>query len=300
MSTFRNVLFGLLVVVCSSAFAAGGGGGGGGGGSFPSASAPKFDPVEEYQKGVQFMQSGEYRKAIKSFKRVLSVARKDANTNMLLGMAYISDGKFKRARKPLEKAIKYDANLIQARGHLGAVYQFLGKTDKAQEQRSVLEQLQAQCQQCRDEEKINRALIRLETPLDASAQSLHLPSLPNERAGDLAYVDAVEQINRGDYQQALALLSESAKQFGPHPDILTYQGFSNRKLGNLEQAFHFYQQALAIAPEHRGANEYLGEYYVEIGDLASAKKQLDVLQRICHFGCEEEEELSRWIAAAQS
>lgn len=68
------------------------------------------------------------------------------------------------------------------------------------------------------------------------------------------------KINSGYYDSASALLKESAQVFGPHPDILTYQGFVNRKLGNYSKALSFYRTALAIESEHRGANEYLGEY----------------------------------------
>ena len=49
-----------------------------------------------------------------------------------------------------------------------------------------------------------------------------------------------------------------------------------------------------------GANEYLGEYYVETGQLAKADAQLVKLERICKFGCEEAEELRRWIGGAKS
>ena len=106
-------------------------------------------------------------------------------------------------------------------------------------------------------------------------------------------------INKGNYQAALVSLEESAYSFGPHPDILTYQGFANRKLGNRDLALNYYQQALSVDSEHRGANEYLGEYFVEIGDLESANQQLAKLDSICSFGCEEAEELRRWIKASR-
>jgi tetratricopeptide (TPR) repeat protein len=87
---------------------------------------------------------------------------------------------------------------------------------------------------------------------------------------------------------------------GPHPDVLTYQGFANRKLSNYDVAISYYSAALKLDPEHRGANEYLGEYYVETGQLAKANAQLVKLDRICKFGCEEAEELRRWIDGARS
>jgi Tfp pilus assembly protein PilF len=83
--------------------------------------------------------------------------------------------------------------------------------------------------------------------------------------------------------------------FGPHPDILTYEGYAWRKKGDWNRAETYYRQALAIAPQHRGATEYYGELKVERGDLAGAKLMLTKLDGICAYGCAEAEELRRWI-----
>jgi Tfp pilus assembly protein PilF len=85
--------------------------------------------------------------------------------------------------------------------------------------------------------------------------------------------------------------------FGPHPDVLTYQGYTWRKLGELEKAEAYYRQALAIAPNHLGATEYYGELKVERGDLAGARLMLAKLDLNCAFACAEAEELRRWIDA---
>jgi len=56
--------------------------------------------------------------------------------------------------------------------------------------------------------------------------------------------------------------------------------------------------ALDVAPNHKGANEYLGELYVETGEMNKAKVQLAKLEEICSFGCIEENELRSWIVKA--
>ncbi len=83
--------------------------------------------------------------------------------------------------------------------------------------------------------------------------------------------------------------------FGAHPDILTYIGFANRKLGRFTVAEDHYRQALAVAPNHKGATEYYGELMVERGDLKGARAMLARLERICTFGCAEADELRQWI-----
>jgi tetratricopeptide (TPR) repeat protein len=136
-------------------------------------------------------------------------------------------------------------------------------------------------------------------PAASLAPAAGLPKLASAD-GDAAYLVASGLINEGRYEDALGSLREAALVFGPHPDILTYEGFANRKLGNFKTAIGFYSAALVLQPNHRGANEYLGEYYVEIGDMTRAKAQLAKLNTICKFGCEEAEELRRWIDGRKS
>lgn len=86
-----GIVIGFLTSSISTGFAAGGGGGGGGGGGFGgvSQSEPKFDPVVKYQEGVAALNAGENKKAERAFKKVLTVAKKDANINYPIG--YLSN-----------------------------------------------------------------------------------------------------------------------------------------------------------------------------------------------------------------
>ena len=47
----------------------------------------------------------------------------------------------------------------------------------------------------------------------------------------------------------------------------------------------------------QGALEYLGELYVETGNMEKAKEQLVVLAKLCPGGCEEREDLQKAINA---
>ena len=104
-------------------------------------------------------------------------------------------------------------------------------------------------------------------------------------------------INEQRYGEAITILDSAIWAAGPHPDILTYLGFANRKLKNYDAAESYYRAALAVAPDHRGATEYYGELKVERGDLAGARQMLGKLDRLCAYGCAEAEELRRWIDA---
>jgi tetratricopeptide (TPR) repeat protein len=293
-----NAFFISIILVCmTSVVMASGGGGGGGVSGLPSSNLPSFDPAEKFDEGMKYLQAKEYKKASRSFKKVLSVVKKHAPANYFLGLSYIGLEKYKKAIKPLEKAIKYEPKLIAARGYLGMSYLKMKKNEKANKQRDELKNIQSQCGECDNKQKIIDAL----TQIDSHDKVGYLENIRPESShskGDLLYLEAVANINRGEYSTALNKLQRASLVFGPHPEILTYQGFANRKLGNLKQSLYYYQMALIVAPEHKGANEYLGEYYVVIGDMHRANNQLAKLDEICDFSCEEAQELKRWILEA--
>jgi tetratricopeptide (TPR) repeat protein len=75
-------------------------------------------------------------------------------------------------------------------------------------------------------------------------------------------------------------------------------GFSLRKTGDYSSALTFYKKALDFDANHKGAHEYLGELYVETGNLPKAREQLAVLMKLCPQGCEEQEDLEKALASA--
>ena len=123
--------------------------------------------------------------------------------------------------------------------------------------------------------------------------------LPGPAEGRAAYAEGVGLVNRAHYAEALAAFTRTEAAIGPHPDVLNYIGFTNRKLGHYDTAVSYYQAALAIDPNHRGANEYLGELYLEVGRVAEARQQLAKLETLCPYGCAEHEELARWVASGR-
>ncbi|MBI1208685.1 MAG: tetratricopeptide repeat protein [Azospirillum sp.] len=101
----------------------------------------------------------------------------------------------------------------------------------------------------------------------------------------------------GRYAEAIPLLQAAVAEDSRNADALNALGFSYRKLGNHKLAFDYYRQALAVDPRHRGASEYLGELYLETGDLPRAEERLAWLGRLCPGGCEEKDDLAQAVAA---
>jgi Tfp pilus assembly protein PilF len=298
--------FGLAALLIAGAPAiADNGGGGGGGGMAPSASAPAYDAAAEYRKGITAMQGKDYKGALRAFRNVLSVAPNDANTNYLAGLAAAGGGDDKAASGYFSKAVRYNANMIPARRQLGLVRARLGDKAGATAQRDWFQARVAECVDiCINVDDLKAAIAEIDAALAGIPTANMAPRLPQAFAsadsGDTAYLGAVALINEHRYGDAIASLDAARMSFGPHPDILTYLGFANRKLGRYDVAEGYYRAALQVYPQHRGALEYYGELKVERGDLAGARRNLALLDKSCTFGCYEAEELRRWISVGHS
>jgi tetratricopeptide (TPR) repeat protein len=271
----------------------------------PSATGSQYDAAAEYRKGMDALQGQHYQDAKAAFDHVLSMAPEDANTNFLAGMASAGLGDLKGARKYYERAVRADKELILAHRELGITYVKTGERAKAQAELDRLNAMQQKCgTTCAKAADIGQAIQAL-TAAMASAPQARLETQPsllfrNAAGGDQAYLEAVSLINDHRYEAAIASLEKAKATFGPHPDILTYLGFANRKLGRYDVAEHYYRAALAAAPGHRAATEYYGELMVERGDKAGAQQMLASLESSCTFGCAEADELRRWVDAGHA
>jgi predicted Zn-dependent protease len=101
-------------------------------------------------------------------------------------------------------------------------------------------------------------------------------------------------VNEQKFDEALPALRQLDQQSPNNPDILNLIGFSLRKTGKTDEALGYYTRALALNPTHLGANEYLGELYLETRQPDKAKERLAVLRQACG-DCEEFEDLSAQI-----
>jgi len=108
------------------------------------------------------------------------------------------------------------------------------------------------------------------------------------------YKQAKELVDAKQYAQAIPLLQKSIQQKGEYADALNLLGYSNRKLGDMSKAMTYYTKALNKEPKHLGANEYMGELYLEMNNLPKAEERLVVLKGACG-DCEEYEDLDGQI-----
>ena len=107
------------------------------------------------------------------------------------------------------------------------------------------------------------------------------------------YDEARALVDEGQYAAALDILHLIKKQ--EQPRVLNYIGYTTRKLGDVDKGLDYYHQALALDPNYLRAREYLGEGYLQKGDVASAREQLMEIADRCGDACEEYGKLEKAI-----
>jgi Flp pilus assembly protein TadD len=131
-------------------------------------------------------------------------------------------------------------------------------------------------------------------PALVPAPAFAVDDMESTDAPDLSSVRA--KIKASDYAAALAELRDLAEET-QQADVYNLLGFTLRKTGDFKTSLTYYTKALELQPDHKAAREYLGELYVETGNMAKAKEQLAILAKLCPGGCEEREDLQKAISA---
>lgn len=135
------------------------------------------------------------------------------------------------------------------------------------------------------------ALAAVATTL-ISMPAYAVDNIESTDAPDLTSVKAkIEAKNYTGALEELRGLAEDTQQ----ADVYNLLGFTLRKTGDTKTALTYYTKALELQPTHKAAREYLGELYVETGDVGKAREQLAELGKLCPQGCEELEDLQKAI-----
>ena len=95
----------------------------------------------------------------------------------------------------------------------------------------------------------------------------------------------------GDYRDAIKVLKMASNE--NDPAVLTYLGYSHRKLGDIELGISLYKKALDIDPDNIRTREYLGEGYISKGEFDLAWLELVEIEKRCGTTCVEYQALEK-------
>ena len=133
------------------------------------------------------------------------------------------------------------------------------------------------------------------------AAALPADSQPAVRT-DPVLEQATKTIAAKDWPQAQALLKDAIARNPNNADYHNLYAYSIRKGANPDMSlvFQHYNEALRLDPKHRGAHEYIGEAYLQVGNVAKAKEHLSALDKLCFFSCSEFNERKKAVAAYEA
>jgi tetratricopeptide (TPR) repeat protein len=136
--------------------------------------------------------------------------------------------------------------------------------------------------------------------LVASVSAAHADDPRPPAANNSAKIQIARQkVDSGDFAGAIQWLASAVRDKPDDAGALTLIGYSLRNTGKLSEALQYYYRALAVQPKHLGANEYLGELYLELGQLDKAHERLALLEEACGESCEQTRDLEEAIANAE-
>lgn len=141
------------------------------------------------------------------------------------------------------------------------------------------------------------ALLTILAALALGAQ-VHAAYDPPETPTQSELSPAMRLIENKNWTGAISSLLIYTRANPNSADGFNLLGYSYRQLQRYDESFAAYNKALALDPKHRGAHEYIGEAYLQLGQLDKAKLHLEALGRICTLPCQEYRELKKSYEAA--
>jgi tetratricopeptide (TPR) repeat protein len=127
-------------------------------------------------------------------------------------------------------------------------------------------------------------------PPSGSSSESDDSSSPRKQA-ERSYAEAYEQVGKGNAALADSKAKDAQKKFKKgleaaqdavrldpkYHEAWNLVGYTSRKLGDYDGALKAYATCLDIKPDYAPAREYLGEAYIELGQIDKAREQLVML-----------------------
>ena len=110
------------------------------------------------------------------------------------------------------------------------------------------------------------------------------------------YERAIKYLDKQDYAKANKALKAYTKSEPDDADGWNLYAYANRKMNKFEKAEMYYEKALNIDPDHKGALEYQGELYMQTNRPDLAQENLIRLVKLCPDSCYELQKLEQYIS----
>jgi len=108
----------------------------------------------------------------------------------------------------------------------------------------------------------------------AEAEALYAKGYAEAQEGKKLNKDGKAGDAKKKFAKAIKKFEGAVERDRAYYEAWNMLGYCARNLGDLKRAFSAYETCLLIKPDYDEAHEYLGEAYLQSGDLAKAKVEL--------------------------
>jgi tetratricopeptide (TPR) repeat protein len=208
--------------------------------------------LANYNLGFIDYRGRNYDEALAHLKRTIELKPDHPEAHYTLGLTYLALNRTDEAIKALEEAVAIDPRHVGARFNLANAYARAGRTTQAEAQQRVYADLSGR----------SKAAAEKEAQIKISS------------------VRAVQFLLNQKYPEALAEYRALAARFPDHAPLYNEIGRLQMRLGRKPEAQGSLRKAAALDPRLSEPHYLLAELYREMGDAASADRELQIFSTL--------------------
>jgi tetratricopeptide (TPR) repeat protein len=229
------------------------------------------DSKEHLQKGVEYINKGEYEKAKLELKTSSQSGKDTAETYYYMALLNEKNRQFKEMKENLIKTVELAPTYTDARLKLGKVQLLFGETDAAMDQAEFvlkdssqnLEALALKASVLIRQKKQAEALVIIDNILKEK---------PNHT--DALSLKALIYMEKEDFTQALALIDAAKKSDVNNIGLDFFKIQLDAKAKNLDAVTEDYQKLVASYPDNQEFKVTLAKIYAQAGKIKEAEELL--------------------------
>jgi len=229
------------------------------------------DSKEHLQKGVEYINKGEYEKAKLEIKSANQSGKETAETYYYMALLNEKNRQFREMKENLLKTVELAPNYTEARLKLGKVQLLFGETDGAMSQAEFILKDSSQNQGA----QALKASVLIKQKKQTEALAIIdniLKENPNQT--DALSLKALIYMENEDYTQALALIETAKKSDVNNIGLDFFQIQLHAKTQNIDAIMADYEKLVASHPENQEFKVTLAKIYVQAGKTKEAEELL--------------------------
>ena len=229
------------------------------------------DSKEHLQKGVEYINKGEYDKAKLEIKTASQAGKETAETYYYMALLNEKKQQFREMKENLLKTVELAPTFTDARLKLGKVQLLLGETDAAMEQ---AEFVLKDSGQNLDARSLKASVLIRQKKLPEALTIIDNILKENPNHTDALSLKALIYMENEDYTKALALIEAAKKSDVNNIGLDFFQIQLHAKEQNLDAIMADYEKLIVSHPENQEFKITLAKIYVQAGKTKEAEALL--------------------------